>query len=68
MPQIPADYRALEGSQRTPRTGAKRTGSANPNEILTVSVRIPASFRWACASGPTPPRRISSPGKALSLP
>jgi kumamolisin len=40
MPQIPADYRVLNGSERTPRAGAKRTGSENLNEILSVSVRI----------------------------
>ncbi|HEY3836565.1 MAG TPA: S53 family peptidase, partial [Bryobacteraceae bacterium] len=40
MPQISADYRPLEGSERKPRLGAKRTGSADPDEILTVSVRI----------------------------
>jgi subtilase family serine protease len=40
MAQIPAGYRALEASQRKPRAGAKRTGNANPNEILTVSVRV----------------------------
>jgi kumamolisin len=40
VPQIPADYRPLEGSERTVRTGAKRTGAADPNEIFTVSVRV----------------------------
>jgi subtilase family serine protease len=40
MPQIPADYRALEGSERKPRAGAKRVGSADPTEIFTVSVRV----------------------------
>lgn len=40
MPQIPADYRALAGSERRPRSGAKRIGPENLNEILTVSVRI----------------------------
>jgi kumamolisin len=40
MTQIPTDYRALKGSERKPRTGARRTGSENPNETLTVSIRI----------------------------
>src|ERR1700722_11254418 len=40
MPQIPADYRPLEASERKPRFGARRTGSADPDEILTVSIRI----------------------------
>jgi hypothetical protein len=40
MPQIPADYRPLEASERKPRPGAKRTGSADPNQILTVSIRV----------------------------
>ena len=40
MPQIPADYRPLEASERKPRSGAMRTGSADPDEILTVSVRV----------------------------
>jgi kumamolisin len=40
MPHIPADYRPLEASERTLRAGAKRTGPANPDEILTVSVRV----------------------------
>jgi kumamolisin len=38
--QIPADYRQLKASERTLRAGAKRTGSANPNEILSVSVHV----------------------------
>jgi hypothetical protein len=40
MAQVPADYRALEGSRRNLRAGAKRTGSADPGEMLTVSVYI----------------------------
>jgi kumamolisin len=40
MAQIPADYRPLEGSERKLRVGARRTGAADPNEILTVSIRI----------------------------
>jgi hypothetical protein len=40
MPQVPTNYRALTASERKPRTGAKRTGSVDPNEILTVSVRL----------------------------
>jgi kumamolisin len=40
MPQTPPDYRPLEASERKPRSGARRTGSADPDEILTVSIRI----------------------------
>jgi hypothetical protein len=40
MPQVPANYRALASSERTPRHGAKRTGAADPKEIFTVSVRV----------------------------
>ena len=40
MPLIPSGHRALEASERTARAGAKRTGPADPNEILTVSVRV----------------------------
>jgi hypothetical protein len=37
---IPTNYRALEGSERKLRVGAKRTGTTDPNEIFTVSVRV----------------------------
>jgi kumamolisin len=41
MPQIiPPDYRPLEASERKPRPGARRTGAADPDEILTVSIRV----------------------------
>jgi len=40
MSKIPANYRALEASERKPRSGAKRTGAADPNEVFTVSVRV----------------------------
>jgi len=40
MPQIPADYRVLDASHRHARVGAKRTSAADPNEMLSVSVRI----------------------------
>jgi len=40
MPNIPTDYRALEGSERQMRAGARRMASADPNEIFTVSVRV----------------------------
>jgi len=40
MPQIPSNYRALVGSERKARSGAIRTGAADPNEIFTVSVRV----------------------------
>ena len=41
MPNVPNDYRALEGSERQMRAGARRIASADPNEIFTVSVRRP---------------------------
>ena len=40
MPEIPADYRALEASEEKPRPGAKRIGPADPGEVFTVSVRV----------------------------
>lgn len=40
MPKTPSHYHALEASERKPRAGAKRTGAADPNEVLTVSVRV----------------------------
>ena len=40
MPNVPNDYRALEGSERQMRAGARRIASADPNEIFTVSVRV----------------------------
>ena len=40
MPQVPAHYRPLKGSERTARSGAKRTAAADPREVLTVSVRV----------------------------
>ncbi|MGA8655029.1 MAG: hypothetical protein WB586_02685 [Chthoniobacterales bacterium] len=40
MPNVPNDYRAVEGSERKSRAGARRTAAADPNEILTVSVRV----------------------------
>jgi kumamolisin len=40
MAIIPANYTALEGSELGPVAGARITGPANPNEVLTVSVYI----------------------------
>ena len=40
MSQTPANYRPLELSNRNPRAGAVRTGSVDPNEVFTVSVRV----------------------------
>jgi kumamolisin len=40
MPNVPNDYRALEGSERKIRAGAKRIAAADPNEIFTVSIRV----------------------------
>jgi kumamolisin len=38
--QIPANFKALDSSDRKPRVGATRIGAADSKEILTVSVRI----------------------------
>jgi kumamolisin len=38
MPDIPADYVALEGSKRRPSPGAAITGPANPDQSFTVSI------------------------------
>jgi len=40
MPTIPANYRALAGSRRTPRKGALRTADASPDEQIDVSLRL----------------------------
>ena len=40
MPQSPPNYRAIESSERKPRAGAKRMGAVDPNETITVSVRV----------------------------
>ena len=38
--QIPANFKALDSSDRKPRVGATRVGAADSKEVLTVSVRI----------------------------
>lgn len=40
MANIPEGYRALAQSARQPATGATRIGSADPKEILSVSIRV----------------------------
>jgi kumamolisin len=40
MATMPSGYRALENSQRGARAGARRTGSADPNEVISVSIRV----------------------------
>src|SRR5208283_137375 len=36
----PKGYSRVEGSLREPMLGAKRTGPANPNETLSVTIRV----------------------------
>jgi Pro-kumamolisin, activation domain len=38
--KIPANYRVLGSSERKPRAGARRTGAADPKEVITVSLRL----------------------------
>ena len=38
MPDLPADYVALDGSERRPSPGAAVTGPADPGESFTVSI------------------------------
>jgi kumamolisin len=38
--QIPGDYIPLEGSERHPARGARRVGSADPDEIISVSIAV----------------------------
>ena len=40
MMSVPAGYHTLAASGRKPLAGAVRTGSANPSETLTVSLRV----------------------------
>jgi kumamolisin len=40
MKAIPSGYKRIESSRRAPRPGAKMVGPADPNETLTVSVRV----------------------------
>jgi kumamolisin len=40
MAEIPSGYRRVEGTERFPIPGARRVGPANPQEALTVSVRV----------------------------
>ena len=40
MSQTPVNYHAIVGSERKARSGAKRTGATDPNEVFTVSVRV----------------------------
>jgi kumamolisin len=40
VPDIPATYRRIEGSERRPMSGAKRVGPADPAERLSVSVYV----------------------------
>ncbi len=40
MAKIPPHYRPVKGTERTPVRGARKIGPADPNEVLTVSVRL----------------------------
>lgn len=40
MAQTPKGFRPVEGTERTPRPGARKLGPADPNEQLTVSIRV----------------------------
>jgi kumamolisin len=40
MAKIPSNYREIARSKRVPVAGARRLGPADPNEVLTVSVRV----------------------------
>ena len=39
-PPLPDGYRRLPGSERKPARGAQRVNSADPDEVLTVSVYV----------------------------
>jgi hypothetical protein len=57
MAKIPKGYRRIENSQRVPAHGAKRTGPADLNETLSVTVRV----RRRTDAPPLPdPARIAS--------
>ena len=64
MPDVPADYVALEGSERRPSPGAAVTGPADPAESFTVSIvlrrrpdGLPVPDFSYYASTPRPQRR-----------
>lgn len=59
MPKIPSNYRALETSTRKPRAHARRTGPADPNEILTVSVNV--RMRTDAPTLPAPEKMAAAP-------
>jgi kumamolisin len=40
MAQIPKGYKPVQGTERAPVPGAKKLGPAEPNEQLTVSIRV----------------------------
>jgi hypothetical protein len=40
MTPVPNNYRRLEGSERRPTRGAKRTAAADPNEKLSFTIRL----------------------------
>src|SRR5215471_16261899 len=40
MTNTPNGHQAIRGSERAPVPGTKRTGPANPKEVVTVTVRL----------------------------
>ena len=40
MPSVPANYRRLEGSERSARKGTRRTGPVDPNERVRVTICV----------------------------
>jgi len=40
LPEVPEEYQPLEKSERYGAPGARRVGPANPQETLTVSIRV----------------------------
>jgi kumamolisin len=51
MVKIPSGYRPIKGTERAPRSGARRVGPADPQEQLTVSIRV----RRRTDGAPLPP-------------
>jgi kumamolisin len=40
MVRIPSGYRPVKDTERTPAAGARKVGPADPNEVLSVSIRL----------------------------
>ena len=66
MANIPDGYRHIEGSERRPARGARRVSAADPNEKLTVTIRV----RRRPGAPPAPDQRYwaaNPPGKRRFL-